>query len=245
MMYSIYIIIFIVFVLFSTIKIITEYERVVVFRLGKFHKVKGPGLVFIIPAVDRAVKVGLRTVTMDVPPQDVITKDNVSVNVNAVVYFRVIHPEKAIIEVEDFMFATSQISQTTLRSILGQSELDDLLSQREKINEKLQVIIDEETEPWGIKVANVEIKRIDLPEEMKRAMAKQAETERERRAKVIAADGELQASFKLLEAAQKMKQEPISVQLRYLQTLTDISSENATTIVFPIPLDIFEIFKKS
>jgi regulator of protease activity HflC (stomatin/prohibitin superfamily) len=244
-MYSIYIIIFIVFVLFSTIKIITEYERVVVFRLGKFHKVKGPGLVFIIPAVDRAVKVGLRTVTMDVPPQDVITKDNVSVNVNAVVYFRVIHPEKAIIEVEDFMFATSQISQTTLRSILGQSELDDLLSQREKINEKLQVIIDEETEPWGIKVANVEIKRIDLPEEMKRAMAKQAETERERRAKVIAADGELQASFKLLEAAQKMKQEPISVQLRYLQTLTDISSENATTIVFPIPLDIFEIFKKS
>ena len=240
----VFIIIAAVVVLASIIKIVTEYERLVIFRLGKFLKVKGPGIVIVIPLIDRAVKIGLRTITMDVPPQDVITKDNVSINVNAVLYFRVIHPEKAIIEVEDFMFATSQISQTTLRSILGQFELDDLLSQRDKINDKLQEIIDDETEPWGIKVANVEIKKIDLPEEMKRAMARQAETERERRAKVIAAEGELQASAQLLEAAQKMRQEPVTIQLRYLQTLADISAENSTTIVFPIQMDILSIFKK-
>ncbi len=230
--------------IFMTLKIVTEYERLVVFRLGKFHKVKGPGLVVIIPGVDRVIRVGLRTVTLDVPPQDVITKDNVSIKVNAVVYFRIIYPEKAVIEVEDFMFATSQISQTTLRSVLGQFELDDLLAQREKINSKLQEIIDEATDPWGIKVSNVEIKDVVLPDEMKRAMAMQAEADRERRAKVIAAEGELQASQKLLEAAQNMSREPITIQLRYLQTLATISAENATTIVFPIPVELFESFKK-
>ncbi len=240
----IYIAAFVLFILFLTIKVVTEYERLVVFRLGKFHKVKGPGLVFIIPGIDRTMKVGLRTVTLDVPPQDIITKDNVSVKVNAVVYFRVISPEKSVIEVEDFMFATSQISQTTLRSILGQFELDGLLSQRDKINSELQSIIDEATDPWGIKVSKVEIKDVILPEEMKRAMAKQAEADREKRAKIIAADGELQASTKLLEAAQKMAVEPISVQLRYLQTLTDISAENATTVVFPIPMDLLNSFIK-
>lgn len=244
-MYSaIFIAVFIVIILFMTIKVVTEYERLVVFRLGKYYKVKGPGLVFIIPVIDRPVKVGLRTVALDVPPQDVITKDNVSVKVNAVVYFRVMNPDKAIIEVEDFMFATSQMSQTTLRSILGQFELDGLLSQREKINSELQTIIDEATDPWGIKVSKVEIKDVNLPEEMKRAMAKQAEADREKRAKIIAADGELQASHKLLEAAQKLAVEPISVQLRYMQTLMDISAENSTTIVFPIPMDILNIFKK-
>jgi len=230
--------------LFMTLKIVTEYERLVVFRLGKFHKVKGPGLVIVIPGVDRIMRVGLRTVTLDVPPQDIITKDNVSIKVNAVVYFRIIYPEKAVIEVEDFMFATSQISQTTLRSVLGQFELDDLLAQRDKINGKLQEIIDEATDPWGIKVSNVEIKDVVLPDEMKRAMAMQAEADRERRAKVIAAEGELQASQKLLEAAQNMSKEPITIQLRYLQTLATISAENATTIVFPIPVELFESFKK-
>ncbi len=244
MLNIIYVVVFLIIVLFATIKIVTEYERLVVFRLGKFFKVKGPGLVFIIPGVDRPVKIGLRTVALDVPPQDIITKDNVSVKVNAVVYFRVIHPDKAVIEVEDFMFATSQISQTTLRSILGQFELDGLLQQREKINEELQVIIDEMTDPWGIKVSKVEVKDVILPEEMKRAMAKQAEADRERRAKVIAAEGELQASEKLLEAAQKLVQEPASLQLRYMQTLMEISAENATTIVFPIPMDILEAFKR-
>ncbi len=241
----IYVIVFLLIVLFATIKIVTEYERLVIFRLGKFHKVKGPGLVFIIPGVDRPVKVGLRTVTLDVPPQDIITKDNVSVSVNAVIYFRVIHPDKAIIQVEDFMFGTSQMSQTTLRSIIGQFELQDILSQREKINAELQVIIDEATDPWGIKVSRVELKDVILPEEMKRAMAKQAEADRERRAKVIAAEGELQASEKLLQAAQKMVQEPMTMQLRYLQTLTEISTENATTIVFPVPLDMMEIFNRN
>lgn len=230
--------------LFMILKIVTEYERLVVFRLGKFHKVKGPGLVVIIPGVDRIIRVGLRTVTLDVPPQDIITKDNVSIKVNAVLYFRIIHPEKAVIEVEDFMFATSQISQTTLRSVLGQFELDDLLAQREKINNKLQEIIDEATDPWGIKVSNVEIKDVVLPDEMKRAMAMQAEADRERRAKIIAAEGELQASQKLLEAAQNMSKEPITIQLRYLQTLATISAENATTIVFPIPVELFESLKK-
>lgn len=232
------------FVLFSIIKVVTEYERLVVFRLGKFFKVKGPGMVFVIPAVDRIVRIGLRTITLDVPPQDVITKDNISINVNAVVYFRVMQPEKAVIEVEDYMFATSQMSQTTLRSVLGEFELDELLAQREKINDKLQQIIDLATDPWGIKVSNVEIKHIDLPEEMKRAMAMQAEAERERRAKIIAAEGELQASQKLLEAAQTMNKEPMTIQLRYLQSLVDISAENATTIVFPMPIDLLNGFKK-
>lgn len=244
MLNLIYVAVFVIIILFVTIKVVTEYERLVVFRLGKFYKVKGPGLVFIIPVIDRPVKIGLRTIALDVPPQDVITKDNVSVKVNAVVYFRVIHPNKAVIEVEDFMFATSQISQTTLRSILGQFELDGLLAQREKINGELQTIIDEATDPWGIKVSKVEIKDVNLPEEMKRAMAKQAEADREKRAKIISADGELQASSKLLEAAQKLAAEPISVQLRYMQTLMDISSENATTIVFPIPMDLINTLKK-
>ncbi len=241
----VYVLVFVVIILFMVIKIVTEYERLVVFRLGKFYKVKGPGLVIIIPGVDRPVRVGLRTVALDVPPQDVITKDNVSISVNAVVYFRIIHPEKAIIEVEDFMFATSQISQTTLRSILGQFELDDLLSQRDKINVKLQEIIDQATDPWGIKVSTVEVKDVVLPAEMKRAISMQAEAERERRAKIIAAEGELQASQKLLEAARTMSQEHITIQLRYLQTLVAISSENATTIVFPLPMDLIELLGKN
>jgi regulator of protease activity HflC (stomatin/prohibitin superfamily) len=234
----------VLFLLFSVIKIVTEYERLVVFRLGKFHKVKGPGIVVIIPGIDRFVKIGLRTITLDIPPQDVITKDNISITVNAVVYFRVVAPEKAVIQVEDYMFATSQMAQTTLRSILGQSELEELLSHREAINSRLQEIIDEQTEPWGIKVANVELKNVDLPESMKRAMAMQAEAERERRAKIIAAEGEMQASQKLLEAAQTMQKEPMTIQLRYLQSLVDISAENASTIVFPVPIDLFSVFKK-
>jgi regulator of protease activity HflC (stomatin/prohibitin superfamily) len=236
--------ILVLFILMSMLKVVTEYERLVVFRLGKFHKVKGPGLVIIIPGIDKYVRVSLRTVAMDVPPQDVITKDNVSVNVNAVVYYRIIYPEKAIIEVENYGFATSQIAQTTLRSVLGQLELDELLTEREKINTELQKIIDEATDPWGIKVIKVEMKDVILPEEMKRAMARQAEADRERRAKIIAAEGELQASQKLLEAAKKMSEDPLTVQLRYLQTLSEISTENATTIVFPIPIDLLEAFKK-
>ncbi len=224
--------------LLAALKIVREYERLVVFRFGKYFKTKGPGFVIIIPFVDKVVKVGLRTITFDVPPQDIITRDNVSVNVNAVVYFRVLQPERAIIEVEDYFFATSQIAQTTLRSVLGEFELDELLSQRERINVKLQSIIDESTDPWGIKVSLVEIKHVDLPEEMKRAMARQAEAERIRRAKVIAAMGELEASQKLLEAASTMAKEDITIQLRYLQTLSDISAENASTIIFPMPIDI-------
>ncbi len=238
------IVVAVLILLFSTIKIVTEYERLVIFRLGKYYKVKGPGMVIVIPGIDRFVKVSLRTVTMDVPPQDVITKDNVSVNVNAVVYYRILFPEKAIIEVENFNFATSQIAQTTLRSVLGQLELDELLTEREKINTELQKIIDEATDPWGIKVIKVEMKDVILPEEMKRAMARQAEADRERRAKIIAAEGELQASQKLLEAAKKMSEDPLTVQLRYLQTLSEISTENATTIVFPIPIDLLESFRK-
>jgi len=240
----IFLVVLFIIILFATIKIVTEYERLVVFRLGKFHKIKGPGLVIVIPMVDRVMKVGLRTVALDVPPQDVISKDNISISVSAVVYFRVIDPKRAVIEVEDFLFATSQMSQTTLRSTMGEFELDELLSQRDKINEKLQTLIDMQTEPWGVKVSNVEIKNIDLPETMKRAMAMQAEAERERRAKIIAAEGELQASHKLLEAAAVMQKEPMTIQLRYLQSLVDISAENATTIVFPVPLDLFEVFKR-
>jgi len=223
-------------------RILREYERGVVFTLGRFWKVKGPGLIIIIPVIQQMVRVDLRTVVMDVPSQDVISRDNVSVKVNAVIYFRVIDPERAIIQVEDYLAATSQLAQTTLRSVLGQHDLDEMLSQRDKLNAHIQKILDEQTASWGIKVTNVEIKHIDLNESMIRAIAKQAEAERERRAKVIHAEGELQASQKLLEAAEVMSKNPQTLQLRYLQTLNDISSENATTIVFPLPIDIVKAF---
>lgn len=230
------------FILFNLIKILSEYERGVIFRLGRLLAVKGPGLIILIPGIDRMVKVSLRTVVLDVPPQDIITKDNVSIKVNAVVYFRVVHPDKAIVSVENYIYATSQLAQTTLRSILGQSELDDLLAQRDKINRELQEIIDQHTEPWGIKVTNVEVKQIDLPPEMQRAMAKQAEAERERRAKVVHAEGELQASVKLGEAAEVINRNPIALQLRYLQTLTEIASENNSTTIFPLPIELLKPF---
>jgi regulator of protease activity HflC (stomatin/prohibitin superfamily) len=236
------IIAFLVIIIASAIRILREYERAVVFRLGRLIGSKGPGLIFLIPIVDRMVRVSLRTVVMDVPEQDVITKDNVSLKVNAVVYFRVVQAEKAIVEVENFLFATSQLSQTTLRSVLGQSQLDELLAERERINQKLQMIIDSQTEPWGIKVSNVEVKHVDLPVEMKRAMAKQAEAERERRAKVIHADGEFQASKKLKEAADIIAAEPIALQLRFLQTLTEIASEKNSTTIFPVPIDLLKPF---
>jgi len=235
-------VVFLLFILASAIRILREYERGVVFRLARFIGVKGPGLILLIPVIDKMVKVSLRTVVMDVPTQDVITKDNVSIKVNAVVYFRVMQPDKAIVEVENYLFATSQLSQTTLRSILGQSELDDLLSQREKINRELAKIIDHQTEPWGIKVSNVEVKHIDLPQEMQRAMAKQAEAERERRAKVIHAEGEFQASQRLADAATIISTNPAALQLRFLQTLTEVASEQSSTIIFPVPLDIISAF---
>lgn len=224
----------------ASIKIINEYERAVVLRLGKFLAVKGPGLIILIPVIDKMKKLDLRIVTLDVPPQEIITKDNVSIKVSAVVYFRVLDPEKAFLQVEDYHYATSQLAQTTLRSICGQAELDEILSEREKLNLKLQEILDADTEPWGVKVSKVEIKEIDLPEEMKRAMAKQAEAERERRAKVINAQGEFQAAQTLLEAAQIMAQSPITLQLRYLQTLTEIATERNSTILFPLPLEILK-----
>ncbi len=231
-------------ILASMIRILREYERAVIFRLGRYVGVKGPGLILLIPFIDKMVKVSLRTVVLDVPPQDIITKDNVSVKVNAVVYFRVVYPEKAVIEVENYLYATEQIAQTTLRSILGEAELDELLSAREKLNHKLQQIIDEQTDPWGIKVSSVEIKHVDLPQDMQRAMARQAEAERERRAKIINAEGEYQASKKLAEAAAVLAENPITIQLRYLQTLSEISTENAATIVFPVPVEFFKIFEK-
>lgn len=224
---------------FSAIKILREYERGVIFLLGRFWKVKGPGLIIVIPGIQKMVKVSLRTVVMDVPPQDIITKDNVTVKVNAVIYFRVVDPQKAIIEVEDFLYATSQLSQTTLRSILGQSQLDDLLSKRDDINAHLQRVIDEQTEPWGVKVANVEVKNVDLPQEMQRALAKQAEAERERRAKVINAQGEFEAADKLSQAADRIGAHPPALQLRFLQTLLDLSTERNTTTFFPIPMELF------
>jgi len=233
---------FLLIIIASAIRILREYERGVIFRLGRLIAVKGPGLILLIPLIDRMVKVSLRTVVMDVPPQDVITKDNVSIKVNAVVYFRVMQPDKAIVEVENFLFATSQLSQTTLRSILGQSELDELLSQRDKINRELAKIIDNQTEPWGIKVSNVEVKHIDLPQEMQRAMAKQAEAERERRSKVIHAEGEFQASQRLSDAAQIISINPAALQLRFLQTLTEVASEKNSTIIFPVPIDILSVF---
>jgi regulator of protease activity HflC (stomatin/prohibitin superfamily) len=239
---SIVIVLFILFFLSAAIKILREYERGVVFRLGRLVSVRGPGLILLIPIIDKMVKVSLRTVVFDVPPQDVITQDNVSIKVNAVVYFRVIQPQKAVVDVENYLVATSQISQTTLRSVLGQSELDDLLAQRELINQKLQQIIDTHTEPWGIKVSNVEVKQIDLPQEMQRAMAKQAEAERERRSKVIAAEGEFQASQRLSDAAKILSDQPSALTLRYLQTLREIATENNSTTIFPVPIDLLTPF---
>lgn len=237
-----------IFVFIASVKILKEYERAVVFRLGRLvtppRGPKGPGLIIIIPLIDKWVRVTLRVVAMDVPPQDIITKDNVSVKVNAVVYFRVVEPNKAITEVEDYLYATSQLAQTTLRSIMGQVELDQLLSEREHINLKLQTSLDSDTDPWGIKVSKVEIKHVDLPQEMQRAMAKQAEAERERRAKIIGAEGEFQAAEKMVQAAQLMEKHPVSVQLRYLQTLREVATEHNSTTLFPIPIDIFSIFKK-
>ena len=243
--FTIVIIFFVILILANAIRILREYERAVVFRLGRLignNGIKGPGLILLIPVIDKMVKVSLRTVVMDVPTQDVITQDNVSIKVNAVVYFRVIEPQKAIIGVENFLMATSQLSQTTLRSVLGQSELDDLLSQREKINHKLQQIIDANTEPWGVKVSNVEVKQIDLPQEMQRAMAKQAEAERERRSKIIAAEGEFQASQRLSDAAKILADQPSALTLRYLQTLREIATENNSTTIFPVPIDLLKPF---
>ncbi|HOJ52372.1 MAG TPA: slipin family protein [Syntrophales bacterium] len=226
----------------SAIRVLNEYERAVVFRLGRIIDVKGPGLIILIPIIDRMVRVDMRTITMDVPAQDIITRDNVSIKVNAVVYFRVMDANAAVTEVENYLYATSQLAQTTLRSVCGQVELDEILSEREKINTQLQEILDKSTDAWGIKVTMVEVKHIDLPEEMKRAMAKQAEAERERRAKVISAEGEFQAAQKLIEAAALMSTQPISVQLRYLQTLSHIAAENNSTTIFPVPIDLFRPF---
>ncbi len=238
----VFIFVLLVFVV-SAIRILREYERAVVFRLGRAIGVKGPGLILLIPFVDRMVKVSLRTVAHDVPPQDVITADNVSVKVNAVVYFRVIDPMKAIVEVEDYLYATSQLAQTTLRSVSGEAQMDELLSHREKINQKLQEILDRHTDPWGVKVSTVELKHIDLPTEMQRAMARQAEAERERRAKIIAAEGEFQAAEKLTAAAQTIGKEPTAIQLRFLQTLLEVSaSSGAKTVVFPVPVDLLKAF---
>lgn len=237
-----FILFLVVYFLSSAIKILKEYERGVVFRLGRVIPVKGPGLVLIWPLIDKLVKVSLRIVTMDVPSQDIITRDNITVKVNAVVYFRVMDPTKAITAIEDFFFATSQIAQTTLRSILGQSQLDDLLTNREQLNAELQKVIDFQTEPWGIKVTAVEVKNVDLPEEMQRAIAKQAEAERERRAKIIHAEGEFQASQKLADAATIIATAPTAMQLRFLQTLTEIATEKNSTIIFPVPIDLINLF---
>ena len=234
--------ILLLFVLANSLRILREYERGVIFRLGRFVGVRGPGLIILIPFIERIVKVSLRTVAMDVMPQDVITKDNVSVRVNAVLYFRVVEPEKAIIDVENFLFATSQLAQTTLRSVVGQAELDELLSKRDKLNSQVQTILDEATDQWGIKVMTVEMKDVDLPMEMKRAMAKQAEAERERRAKVIHAVGEFQASEKLSDAAAIIEKHPIALQLRYLQALTEVAAENNSTTIFPVPVDLLTPF---
>jgi len=228
----------------TSVRILSEYERGVVFRLGRIVVARGPGLIFLIPLVERMVRVDLRTITMDVPPQDVISRDNVTIKVNAVVYFKVIDPNKAVIEVENYLMATSKLAQTTLRSVLGQVELDELLAEREHINLKLKTILDKQTEPWGVRVSNVEVKQIDLPVEMQRAMARQAEAERERRAKVIAADGEFQASTKLGEASAIMEKNPMSLQLRYLQTMSEMSSEGRSTIILPLPIDMLGLLLK-
>jgi regulator of protease activity HflC (stomatin/prohibitin superfamily) len=236
---------FFIFLFPFFIRVVAEYERGVIFRLGRLVGAKGPGLFILLPFVDRMVKVDLRTVTLDVPAQEVITRDNVTLKVNAVIYFRVVEPNAAVVQILDYVRATSQIAQTTLRSVLGQSELDELLGQREQINQRLQVIIDEQTEPWGVKVTAVEVKDVELPATMQRSMSRQAEAERERRAKVIAADGEFQASERLKEAATVMAAEPITLQLRYLQTLSEIAAENNSTIVFPIPIDMMQMFMKN
>ena len=229
----------------QAIKILREYERGVVFRLGRFSAVKGPGIIILIPIIDKMVRVSIRTIAFDVPPQDVITRDNVSIKVSAVVYFRVVDPDRAIIQVEDYLYATSQLAQTTLRSILGESELDEILSRREKINAELQLVLDKQTDAWGIKVGIVEVKQIDLPQEMQRAMAKQAEAERLRRAKIISAEGEFQASAKLSEAAAVIEKHPTAIQLRFLQSLVEIAADKISTIVFPVPIDlILSILKK-
>ena len=237
------VIVIVAFYLISSIKILNEYERGVIFRLGKLLPApKGPGIILVFAPIDRMARVSLRTIVMDVPPQDIITRDNVSVKVNAVVYFRVMDPRKAIVEVESYHYATSQLAQTTLRSVLGQVELDDLLSERERLNAQLQEILDRHTEPWGVKVASVEVKQVDLPPDMQRAMAKQAEAEREKRAKIVHAAGELEASQKLAQAATAMAVEPMTITLRYLQTLTEIASEKNSTTIFPIPIDILSPF---
>jgi regulator of protease activity HflC (stomatin/prohibitin superfamily) len=244
LLYGIFI--FILIILASSVRILREYERGVIFRLGRLIGAKGPGLILLIPlGIDKMVKTSLRTVVMDVPPQDVITKDNVSLQVNAVIYFRIINPEKAVVDVENYLFATSQLAQTTLRSIVGQIELDELLAEREKINQELQLIIDKQSDPWGIKVSLVEVKHIDLPVEMKRAMAKQAEAERERRAKVINSEGEFQAAQKLADAADIINKFPVALQLRFLQTLREVASENNSTTIFPVPIDLFTPFIKA
>jgi regulator of protease activity HflC (stomatin/prohibitin superfamily) len=239
---------FLVFILIAAlanaVRVVREYDRLVVFRLGRLVGDRGPGLVILIPIVDRAVKVGLRTVTMDVPPQDIITKDNVTVKVNAVIYFRVMRAPDAVVSVENYLYATSQIAQTTLRSILGQAELDELLAEREKLNASLQQVIDRQTEPWGVKVTAVEVKNVDLPQEMQRAIARQAEAERHRRAKVISAEGEYQAAQRLAEAAAVIGREPTAIQLRYLQTLSEIATENNSTTIFPVPIDLLKAFMK-
>jgi len=243
-LYAIYVIVILVIMfLVSAIKIMLEYERGVIFTLGRFTSVKGPGIMIVIPIIQRMVRVDLRTVVMDVPSQDVISRDNVSVKVNAVVYFRVIDPEKAIIQVENFYMATSQLAQTTLRSVLGQHELDEMLASRDKLNSDIQTILDSESDAWGIKVSNVEIKHVDLDESMVRAIAKQAEAERVRRAKVIHAEGEMQAAVKLMEAAKILSEQPQALQLRYMQTLTEIAGENSNTIVFPLPMDLIDALR--
>ena len=241
----VFLVIVVLLILAMAVKVLNEYERGVIFRLGRIIGAKGPGLILLFPVVDRMVRVDLRTVTLDVPPQDVITRDNVTIKVNAVVYFRVIDPNRAVVEVENYLLATSKLAQTTLRSVLGQVELDELLASRDTINHRLQEILDRQTEPWGVKVANVEVKQIDLPAEMQRAMARQAEAERERRAKIIAAEGEMQASQKLAEAATVMETRPISLQLRYLQTLREMSSEHTTTMIIPLPMDLITPFLPS
>jgi regulator of protease activity HflC (stomatin/prohibitin superfamily) len=244
MPYAGLLIVVVVMLLASAIRVLREYERGVIFRLGRLVGSKGPGLIILIPLIDRMVKVSLRTVAMDIPPQDVITKDNVSVKVNAVLYFRVMDPSRAITEVEDYLYATSQLAQTTLRSVLGGAELDEMLAEREKINASLQAIVDRHSDPWGIKVSLVEIKDVDLPQEMQRAIAKQAEAERERRAKIIHAEGEFQASQKLRDAAEVISAFPEALQLRFLQTLTEVAAENNSTIIFPVPLDLIKHFMK-
>ena len=236
---------FVVFLLLSSVRILKEYERGVIFRLGRLVASKGPGLILLVPIIDKMQKVDLRVITHDVPPQDVITRDNVSVKVNAVVYLKVFDPNRAIVEVEDYLYATSQLAQTTLRSVIGEVELDELLAERDRINERIQVILDEATDPWGIKVSRVEVKHVDLPQEMQRAMARQAEAERERRAKVITAEGEFQAAEKITQAAEIIARHPQALQLRYLQTLVEIATENNSTTLFPIPIDLLDAFRRS